>query len=62
MAITLGRRIAVLVVTTLMALMMVAVSPAAWAANGGNGNHYGQAKEHSNNGHHNGHGSGPGGF
>jgi hypothetical protein len=58
MAMSPGRRIAVLVVTALMALMMVAVSPAAWAANGGNGHHYGQAKN-GNNGHHNG---GPGGF
>jgi hypothetical protein len=50
MAMSLGRRIAVLVVATIMAVTMVAVGPAAWADNA---NH---------NGHHNGGGDGGGDF
>ena len=44
---SLGRRMAVLVVSALMALTLVTVSPAAWADNG---HHYGQLKN-GNHGH-----------
>ena len=54
---SLGRRMAVLVVSALMALMLVAVSPAAWADNG---HHYGQLKN-GNHGHHHGGGDAPNG-